>query len=356
VATGSFEGPGFQVWDTLRNAEARLWRTGDACVDFSPDGRWFVSGSGGGSYTGAECCFWKVGTWERGPSIPLERSTSPAELAFSDDGRMLAVLRTMTEILLLDPRDLRELARLQSREPMILSQMRFSPDGGLLVAGTSAGYFHVWDLRRIRARLKNMHLDWDLPAFGPPPSASMAEKPLNVDLKLDLGSLVERANYFLGVQDYRRAVAEFQEVLARDPDRPDVRRGLVSVLTNGPLAIRDLGRASELLRTALRRDAANVTFRGDLGIVLYRQGRYPEAVESLEPAIGGHPDPVDRARWRIFLAMSQHHLGQSRAAQESYRRARSELADAKLSSSAAEEFARLWTEADPTLHVGRGTP
>jgi WD40 repeat protein len=356
VATGSFEGPGFQVWDTLRNAEAHLWRTGDACVDFSPDGRWFVSGSGGGSFTGAECCFWKVGTWERGPSIPLERTASPAGLAFSDDGRMLVVERTLTELLLLNPRDLRELARLQSREPMILAHLRFGPDGGFLVAGTCSGYLHVWDLRRIRARLKEMHLDWDLPAFGPPPGDLTAGHPLEVELRLDVSSLIERANFYLAIQDYRRSLADFEAALARDPDRPEVRRGLVSLLTNGPLAIRDLGRASELLRASPGHDTTNLAYRGDLGMILYRQGRYAEAVASIEQVIGAHPDPGDRAWWRIFLAMSQHHLGQSRAAQENYHRARSDLAGAKLSPLAAEQLPRLWAEADATLHVERGTP
>src|SRR5204862_7869828 len=64
VATGNWEGSGFQVWDTQRTAEARRWDTGgEAHVIFSPDGRWFVSGTGGSAYTGAECCFWKVDTW-----------------------------------------------------------------------------------------------------------------------------------------------------------------------------------------------------------------------------------------------------------------------------------------------------
>ena len=66
VATGSFKGPGFQVWDTLRNAVARSWSTGDADVAFSPDGRWLVSGCGdsAASAAGGECSFWKVGSWE----------------------------------------------------------------------------------------------------------------------------------------------------------------------------------------------------------------------------------------------------------------------------------------------------
>ena len=90
-------------------------------------------------------------------------------------------------------------------------------------------------------------------------------------------------------------------------------------------------------------------------MILYRQSRYDEAIEPLEQAIGVHPDPLDRGRWRIILAMSQFHVGQVRAAEDSYRRARSELADAKPSPSAAEEFTRLWDEADATLHAGDGS-
>jgi hypothetical protein len=120
--------------------------------------------------------------------------------------------------------------------------------------------------------------------------------------------------------------------------------------------LRDLGRALELLRTGRGPEAAKLAFRGDLGMILYRQGRFAEAVTSIEQAIGVHLDPVDWARWRIFLAMSQFHLGQSRAAQENYHRVRSDLADAKLFPFSVDEFARLWAEADATFRVGRGTP
>jgi tetratricopeptide (TPR) repeat protein len=269
---------------------------------------------------------------------------------------MLVVARTMSELVVLDPRDLREMARLQAREPMILSRMGFSPDGSFLVAGTSAGYIHVWDLRRIRARLSEMNLDWDLPPISPWPAATTTEQPVEVELRLDPGSLVEMATYFVNIPDYRRALAVLDEAQACDPGRPDICRGLVSVLTNGPIAIRDLDRALEVLGTAFRRDATNVAYHGDLGMILYRQGRYAEAVASIERAIGAQPDALDRVWLRIFLAMSQHHLGQSRAAQENYDRARSDLADAKLAPLAAEQLPRLWAEADATLHVGHGTP
>jgi serine/threonine protein kinase/WD40 repeat protein len=354
VATGSWEGPGFQVWDTRHNVLARLWNTGDADVAFSPDGRWLASGYGVGVSTEAECTLWRVGSWERGPSIALERTTSPSFLAYSDDGRMLAMQQTMTEVLLADARDLRELAHLKSPAPTIVGFMRFSPDGGSLVAGTAAGSIHVWDLRRIRARLKEMHLDWDLPPIGPSPSTVAAAHPLDAELRLDPSSLVARARYFLEIQNYRRAVADFEAALALDPGRPDARRGLVGVLTNGPTAMRHLVRASDLLRTALDRGAANPADRGDLGMVLYRQARYAEAVEALESALGGQPDAADRTRWRIFLAMSQNHLGRSQAARESYRRARSELADIGLSPTSAGDLARIGAEADADLHGADG--
>ena len=105
-------------------------------------------------------------------------------LAFSDDGRMLIVLRSMTEALLLDPRDFRKLARFPvTRKTMLLSDLRFSPDGGFLVAGTTEGYIHVWDLRRIPPRLTDMHLDWDLPPIDPPPDASAIGQPLEVEIR-----------------------------------------------------------------------------------------------------------------------------------------------------------------------------
>src|SRR5262249_39102371 len=106
VATGSWEGPGIQVWDTVRKAPGRLWEIGDACVAFSPDGRWLASATGSATSTGAECRLWSVGTWTSGPSFPLLRTSSPGWLSYSANGKMLAVERTMSEIVLLEAGEL----------------------------------------------------------------------------------------------------------------------------------------------------------------------------------------------------------------------------------------------------------
>ncbi len=54
----------------------------------------------------------------------------------------------------------------------------FSPDGTYLAAGTEAGIVYVWDLRRIRARLRSMGLDWE----SPPPPAAPRRPPLKVEI------------------------------------------------------------------------------------------------------------------------------------------------------------------------------
>lgn len=189
-------------------------------------------------------------------------------------------------------------------------------------------------------------LDWDLPRIGPPPGAVASASPLDVDLKLDPGSLVARARHFLGIRGHRRALADFEAALDLNRARPDARRGLIGILANGPVALRDLGRASELSRTALDRDPGNPADRGDLGMSLYRPARSAEAARAIEQAIERRPDAVDRARRRIFLAMSRDRLGQSQAARQGCQRARSEVADVSHSPSNADEFARLWAEAD----------
>ena len=44
----------------------------------------------------------------------------------------------------------------------------FTPDGTqLVVVANYASAIHIWDLRAIRARLKDMNLDWDWPEFPP---------------------------------------------------------------------------------------------------------------------------------------------------------------------------------------------
>jgi WD40 repeat protein len=83
--------------------------------------------------------------------------------AFSPDGRVMAAAGAPCSILLFDTRTWGRIAALDAPEPHFLNGLRFSPDGGLLVACTIAHAIQLWDLRAIRARLTAMGVDWTLP-------------------------------------------------------------------------------------------------------------------------------------------------------------------------------------------------
>jgi hypothetical protein len=64
--------------------------------------------------------------------------------------------------------------------------LRFSADGGQLVAGRVNQECHVWDLRAIGRHLANMGLDRGWPTFGP--AAPPSPRPLRVTVDLGPGT------------------------------------------------------------------------------------------------------------------------------------------------------------------------
>ena len=69
-------------------------------------------------------------------------------------------------IRLLDPATGREKARLEGPHQDTASWLNFTPDGTRLVASSEGGKaIHVWDLKRIRAELARLYLDWEAPPY-----------------------------------------------------------------------------------------------------------------------------------------------------------------------------------------------
>jgi serine/threonine protein kinase/WD40 repeat protein len=170
VATGTFEGGNrVCVWDRRTGRLEKDWPIGDAEVAFSPDGRWLAAATGRNSAAGAECRTWRVGSWEPGPHVLLDRmSSSPPSLAFTPDGKILAVVHTSTEVRLLNADTLEDIAILSPPDSVLITRVSFSRDGSQLVAAAH-DYIQLWDLRVVRRRLKELSLDWDAP---PLPAAS----------------------------------------------------------------------------------------------------------------------------------------------------------------------------------------
>jgi serine/threonine protein kinase/WD40 repeat protein len=169
-ATGTWKGDGVRVWSA---AEAKLLRelpVGEsATVAFSADGRWLVTGSV------REFRFFETGSWQPGRAFPRdERSRGPGPLCFDGDGGMLVVAGSLFGLELLDPATGRKLSLLEAPNLDVITSLRFSHDGGRL-AVLVHDRVHLWDLRRVRDGLRPLGLDWNLPAFTPREEREQAE-------------------------------------------------------------------------------------------------------------------------------------------------------------------------------------
>jgi serine/threonine protein kinase/WD40 repeat protein len=222
LATGNWQGRGAKVWDAQTGKLAHSFNLGEqennnaARATFSPDSKTLVTG------TSAEYGFWEAGSWHKKNALPRENAASMGWMVFSPDGKMLALLHSMTEVRLVDPATGRQFARL----PTAGGPYCFSADGSQLVTAAGRdGAFHVWDLRAIRQQLKEIKLDWDLPPYPAPPSESA--KPLRVNVlaaealspskELDAQAYFKRGLLHVQLRTYFKAAADFKRAGELDP-------------------------------------------------------------------------------------------------------------------------------------------
>jgi WD40 repeat protein len=183
VVTGNHEGYhglGATVWDAHTGQVLKDLPVEGLCrVGFSPDGRWLLT-------TGGGYRLWQADTWQEGPPIAQHSGESGGILwfAFARDSKLLALSDGVSKIRLIDPDSGKAIARLTGPDQAILRPLAFSPDGAELMAVSGAGnraLLYTWDLRAIRAQLKELGLDWEAPDY-PPPTAQ--PQPLRVEVDL----------------------------------------------------------------------------------------------------------------------------------------------------------------------------
>lgn len=180
LATGTWRGRNVRVWNAQNGRMLKAIPAKSACVAFDPRGTMLAIDEG------RRFSVWRTKDWtsvlakQRKPNGGFE----PDCLAFSPDGRILAVLDACNVIRLLETRRFTELARLELPFAYVVEAITFSPTGDRLVAASrgSWGALHIWDLLKLRNRLFKLKLDWNRLR---PPSRAGESKPVHLSIIAD---------------------------------------------------------------------------------------------------------------------------------------------------------------------------
>jgi serine/threonine protein kinase/WD40 repeat protein len=159
IAAGNWKGSSAKVWefDSKRIVcDVPIGPT--AQVLFSPDNRWLAVGAA--SYE-----VWETGVWKREYAIRRARPEVTRALAFSPDGRTLAIQDEPGIVQLLAADTGAVLANLEGPGGSFISYLRFSPDGSKLYGLEWDRQIQVWELRHLRSELAKLDLDWNAPAM-----------------------------------------------------------------------------------------------------------------------------------------------------------------------------------------------
>ncbi|MCA9187623.1 MAG: protein kinase, partial [Planctomycetales bacterium] len=148
-------GTNFDVWDTHTNERTKSLVTpgsNPGCL-FSPDGDFLITSSSD------DVRIWKVGSWELEQRFAL-RNALRCPLAFSSDGRLLAMAESRFHAQIVDTHTWQRLAVLESQFPGQLTSLAFTRDDAKLMVATESHEIRAWDLRLINRRLRALGVAW----------------------------------------------------------------------------------------------------------------------------------------------------------------------------------------------------
>jgi tetratricopeptide (TPR) repeat protein len=320
---------------------------GGSC--FSPDGRYLMT-------NGDACRLWNVGDWTE------SRVIAGHGLAFTPDGKVVAVCDERKILTLVECDSGRILARFEDPDQIRAATASFSPDGSKLIVVTPDNpSARVWDLRAIRRRLAEMGLDWKAPGYPDDQT-----KPMSIErmgpVSVDYGDLVERAAHadtqivppeilldqfsarlkrdlndaeayhhrghaLAKLQRFREAIADCETSLRLRPGQAELSSFLAELCNDRAWRLaavsspaNDHRLALSLARRAVELVPGETFYLNTLGVCLFRDARYDEAAPVLERSLAASRGEAD-AHDLLFLAMARHRLGDAGAARADFDRA-----------------------------------
>jgi serine/threonine protein kinase/WD40 repeat protein len=290
-----------RLWNAGTGEMVHEWTVGKRTfVFFTPDSRALVIARGD------EFSFWDVETLQPLRRLPRDSSQFPGWVAFSPDGRLMALEMAPAVIELKEVDGGRTVARLEDPHGDRATWQGFTPDGtALMVVAKYAHVVHIWDLRAIRTGLKTLNLDWDWPEF--PPAATGNAAGASVTVEVIRGD--QTAAALTQEERARQAIEHWRRALEADPESPQLCNRLSWTYLTVPEPLRDVKAAVPLAEKAVRL-SPEAGHRSTLGLAYYRAGRHAEAVEVLRPNLE-RPDDRGLAFDLHFLAMSYHRLGET---------------------------------------------
>jgi serine/threonine protein kinase/WD40 repeat protein len=277
-------------------------------VCFTPDSRALIISRGD------EFSFWDVETLQPIRRLPRDVTPFPGHVAFSPDGRLMALEMAPAVLHLKEVATGRTVAKLEDPCGDRAIWQGFTPDGTrLVVVAKYASAIHLWDLRAIRTRLKEMNLDWDWPEFPPAPTGTTTATPVTIEVLP--GDLAKPA--LAREQRAQQAIERYRREVEANPNAARACNNLAWAYLVAPEALRDVEAALPLAEKAVRLAPRPAIYRNTLGVAYYRAGRYREAVEVLRPNVENQAE-VDVAYDLYFLAMSHYRLGETARARDYY--------------------------------------
>ncbi len=326
LATGTWHGNGVRVWDVRSVTLVReIDVESSAEVRFSPDGRSLVTASGD------EYAMWDVGSWTRRWQVPRSHATGlPGQVAFSPSGGVLAITKTRTQVQLVDAESGRDLATLEAPGPKNISALEFSADGRLLAVALERAGVQVWDLGAICRGLESLGLDC-LGATGAGPVTTPIFTPKHIVVEgapwmaplvrgeelarlarwddaaaafelasasgaRHLDAQARRVLYRAARGDekgYREACRQLVRMFEGSALVPRDATDIARACALGSRAVEDFSRVVHLAEIAVASRATTARL-STLGAILYRAGRYEEALRELGRAVevqGAHGTP-----------------------------------------------------------------